>query len=137
LPKEAKPEEEKDDSAIREDPVTSIRGTERGLGYRKALLQPFHLPTPFSEGLPGHDQLLPHGMISCSPSSASSLSEEEGEPGGSMACVAGGRDCDKASRTMASHGIEHADKKTLYQECIRSFPTKSATDLSLPEPHQA
>ena len=40
----------------------SIYVTERGLSHCKALLQPFHLPTPILEGLPSHDQLLPHGM---------------------------------------------------------------------------
>ena len=39
-----------------------IRDAERGLGHCKALLQPFHLPTPILEGLPDHGQLLSHGM---------------------------------------------------------------------------
>jgi hypothetical protein len=31
-----------------------VRGAERGLDCRKSLLQPFHLPTSISMGLPGH-----------------------------------------------------------------------------------
>jgi hypothetical protein len=39
-----------------------VCGTEHSLGCCKALLQPFHLSTPISKGLPGYGQLLSYVM---------------------------------------------------------------------------
>jgi hypothetical protein len=54
--------------------------------------------------------------------SASSLSEEEGEDSGSTACVAGGRDSDRVSRTVVGHGIERADENHYTRKHIRFIP---------------
>jgi hypothetical protein len=56
--------------------------------------------------------------MSCSSPLASSPSEEEGESGGSTACLAE----DGGNWTAAGHGIERADEKPLYQEMHQIHP---------------